>query len=117
MTIERNIIETVLTNETTAETAEVQVEAATRREQCGCVQYEPPHKMSWRGKAITLHNHITRNTPMSRQATKSHDFILYTDMIHLDLFGNTNYRCDSRFELRNVDLVGMSTKSWFLDPF
>lgn len=108
--------ETVLTNENTAETAEVQVEAAARREQCECVQYEPPHEMSWSGKATTVHNHITRKTSMSRRATKSHGFILYR-YNPSGPFGNTIYRCDSRLELRNVDLVGMSTKSWFLDPF
>lgn len=96
--MERNITETVLTNETSAETAEVQVEAAARREQCGCVHYELPHKMSWRGKATTVHNHITRNTPMTRRATKSHDFILYRHDPS-GSFGKTNDTCDSRFEI------------------
>lgn len=44
MMIERNITERILTIGTTTETADVQVEAAARREQCGCVQYEPPNE-------------------------------------------------------------------------
>lgn len=115
MTTERNITETVLTKETTAETAEVQVEATARREQCGCLHHEPPHR--WVGEEKPPR--VTTTSPQVHRRAgeqQNHMTSSATDAIHLDLFGNRNYRCDSRCELRNVNLVGMSTKSWFLDP-